>query len=168
MNDSIVRLMIYKIIQNRIETEGVAQIKVIGDSMLPTLLPKDIITIKPSSGYSCGDILVFFLDGRIIVHRLIKRYKDFYITKGDKNVYYDEKVPKNQVLGRIICWNSAGCQLKFTTNFIWLKIILYLSKGEVLLSANKKWQQYVTKIKDKALKTGKIYIDRGANSFENH
>ena len=74
------------------------------NSMSPVIEKGNKIIIKKQNEYEIGDIITYINnDGNLITHRIIKKYEDGFITKGDNNNTEDkEKVRKNQVLGKII------------------------------------------------------------------
>lgn len=103
--------------------------------MHPFIQNGDILLIQPRSTaeLNTGDIVFYRRpSGRYIVHRLIHKNGSAYlITKGDNLRYYDEPVPVEQVLGRLIQIESRGKRVVLTTVpgaiFSWL--LAWLSRG---------------------------------------
>ena len=87
-----------------IQPFGITILKVMSNSMSPVIEKGNKIIIKKQNEYEIGDIITYINnDGNLITHRIIKKYEDGFITKGDNNNTEDkEKVRKNQVLGKII------------------------------------------------------------------
>lgn len=108
------------------------QVKLIGDSMLPTLDPNDIsmLFVTENIDYVVGDIVVFKCEESILgfsVHRIIHLTKDKVITKGDNNLQADNEVDKTAIIGRI---EKAFYNDKSFRNVKSSKLIAYLSKFE--------------------------------------
>ena len=87
-----------------IQPFGITILNVMSDSMKPTFEKGDKIVVKKQKDYEVGDIITYIdNDKNLITHRIIEKYEDGFITKGDNNNTEDkEKVRKNQVLGKII------------------------------------------------------------------
>ena len=87
-----------------IQPFGITILNVMSDSMKPTFEKGDKIVVKKQKDYEVGDIITYIdNDKNFITHRIIEKYEDGFITKGDNNNTEDkEKVRKNQVLGKII------------------------------------------------------------------
>ena len=87
-----------------IQPFGITILKVMSNSMSPVIEKGNKIIIKKQNEYEIGDIITYINnDGNLITHRIIEKYEDGFITKGDNNNTEDkEKVKKNQVLGKII------------------------------------------------------------------
>ena len=87
-----------------IQPFGITILKVMSNSMSPVIEKGNKIIIKKQNEYEIGDIITYINnDGNLITHRIIEKYEDGFITKGDNNNTEDkEKVRKNQVLGKII------------------------------------------------------------------
>ncbi|AEH24906.1 signal peptidase I [Pyrococcus yayanosii] len=81
---------------------------VYSDSMKPTLEQWDLFFINPLSKGDVGDIIVFKLDGKWVVHRIYAISGEGYITKGDNNVATDqqdgkaEPIKRGDVAGKVI------------------------------------------------------------------
>jgi signal peptidase I len=75
---------------------------VVGNSMWPTLHSADKVLIKSANTHNCGDLLLFYADDRLIVHRLQRiEPSGRYITKGDNRRALDAPVSAEQILGRV-------------------------------------------------------------------
>lgn len=87
-----------------IQPFGITILKVMSNSMSPVIEKGNKIIIKKQNEYEIGDIITYINnDGNLITHRIIEKYEDGFITKGDNNNTEDkEKVKKNQILGKII------------------------------------------------------------------
>ena len=83
---------------------GITILNVMSNSMNPTIKKGDKIIIKKQNEYEIGDIITYMNnDENLITHRIIEKYEDVFITKGDNNNAEDsEKIQKTQVLGKVI------------------------------------------------------------------
>ena len=84
------------------ETGGELSMPVSGASMWPTLRPNDHITVRRDL-WQINDILLFFQNEQVIVHRLLSRQPDgFLITKGDNRRLSDAPILEEHVIGRVV------------------------------------------------------------------
>lgn len=78
---------------------------VISGSMEPTIKTNDLIVYKKSKVYEVDDIIVFVVEDYLVVHRIIEKTEDGYITKGDNNssddFYRYGYIKKNQIVGKV-------------------------------------------------------------------
>jgi len=87
---------------------GVLRLTAFGNSMLPTLFPGDILTIKaqPLPAIQTGDVVLFVRQGRFFIHRnlrsLQKGSETLLLTRGDAMPHPDEPVSAEELLGRIV------------------------------------------------------------------
>lgn len=77
------------------------RIKVSGDSMYPIICEADEIIVKRDVLYNIGDVLVFFFNRHLLVHRLLKEKNGFYYCKGD-NAFRLETIRKKDIVGKVI------------------------------------------------------------------
>lgn len=76
-----------------------------GNSMAPTLLDGDIVTIVKKNNYCVGDILIFkYRNEGLIAHRLLY-INNAYFCKGD-NSFRFEKIENDDILGKITTRNG--------------------------------------------------------------
>jgi hypothetical protein len=78
-----------------------------GLSMLPTLWPGDLLTIRARAFDQAqpGDIALYMREGRLFVHRIVRRSgsgpEAFLITRGDCMSKDDPPVREAELLGRV-------------------------------------------------------------------
>ena len=78
------------------------KIKVVGDSMYPTLKNGEVVNCSASPVYQVGDIIVYQSGEDFVVHRIIGKFLGFYIIKGDHNNIVDpDLVTKNRILCKV-------------------------------------------------------------------
>lgn len=106
---SIIFLLIILILkinsnENPITPFGITILKVSSNSMMPTFKKDDIIIVKKEKDYEKGDIITYKLENNyLITHRIIEKYEDVFITKGDNNNTKDEKEVKlEDIIGKVI------------------------------------------------------------------
>lgn len=73
-------------------------------SMSTTLNINDIIIIKRDNEYKIGDIITYnYKDKYLVTHRIVGKYQNLFITKGDNNNSEDEEYLEGQnVKGKVI------------------------------------------------------------------
>lgn len=88
----------------KIQPFGITILKVSSNSMKPTLKKDDYIVIKKQKDYEIGDIITFkSKEDCLITHRIIEKYENVFITKGDNNnISDDEQVKMGVILGKVI------------------------------------------------------------------
>jgi signal peptidase I len=93
---------------------GEARLVGLGCSMIPSIYPGDLITVRAASPseISTGEVVLVFRERRFWIHRLVCRVstgKEFLLTtKGDALDQTDPRVGSNQILGRVIRIDRYG------------------------------------------------------------
>ena len=88
---------------------GEVRLRVFGTSMVPSILPGDLISIQRANlnEISLGEIILFAQDGRLFVHRVVSRVRGLdtscLITRGDRLGHDDPAVLPSHFLGRVTC-----------------------------------------------------------------
>lgn len=92
------------IIKDNTNLFGITILKVSSNSMFPTIKKDDYIVIKKQKNYEIGDIITFkSKENCLITHRIIEKYENAFITKGDNNnISDDEQVKIEVILGKVI------------------------------------------------------------------
>jgi signal peptidase I len=93
-----------EISQSILDLNGSENEKVVASSsMEPALKPGDKITIEPVNPDDIvpGMVIVYRKNGRMIVHRVIKKNENNLVTAGDNLRKYDKPVHISQVLGKV-------------------------------------------------------------------
>jgi len=101
------------IVTQEVLTQGFCiRVKGRGSSMYPFVRTGDMLLIEPKKPdeFNIGDIIFYRRPtGVYVAHRLIKKNgTTTLITKGDNVPYYDEPVPIEQVLGRVVSVERDG------------------------------------------------------------
>lgn len=119
---------------------GYSTFEVQTGSMADTINPGDWIVVKITKDVELEDIITYSHDGEFITHRVVERYKDSFVTKGDANNGKDDPISKNQVVGKVIkILPGFGIIRKtFFNPLVLITLILTMySIGFVLRSAKK-------------------------------
>ncbi len=99
-------MLLYKILFSQLASGRDVSIGVKGISMNPTLYEGDTVTVKKSSEYSIGDIVVFIYKGELLIHRLIKIENGRYFCKGDNSFRLEDMSPES-IAGKVLLHNDA-------------------------------------------------------------
>jgi hypothetical protein len=89
---------------------GEVRLRVTGSSMLPSVRPGDVLTIRRCvmSAVESGAIVLFTRDGRLFAHRVVARRNTHLITSGDALEWQDPPVRPDQLLGRVVTLTRNG------------------------------------------------------------
>jgi signal peptidase I len=88
---------------------GEVRLRVTGSSMLPAVLPGDVIDvvrIEPGEVRS-GDIVLFERSGRLFAHRVVETGQRI-VTRGDRHRKTDGPVEERELLGRVTKLTRGG------------------------------------------------------------
>ena len=100
-----------------VRTFGKVRLRVLGTSMVPSVLPGDLISVQRAglSGISCGEIVLYSREGRLFAHRVVgragSREDPRLITRGDRLSHNDPPVSSSELLGRVTsiqCGDGRG------------------------------------------------------------
>lgn len=100
-----------------VATFGQLSLRVSGTSMVPAVLPGDLISIQPvgAAELSPGEIAVFARDGRLVVHRVVASYasspEQGLITRGDRATHDDAIVSASELIGRVTRIERRGIRV---------------------------------------------------------
>lgn len=116
-------------------------IKVKGSSMAPCL--KDGMSVLVSGRVTrifCSDILVYYYEGGIIIHRLIRRLKSkdsgaLYQAKADNGHTLDEPVSLENICGKVIALKSGPRVIRLDSPLGRMRAVCFylLSIGKLVL-----------------------------------
>jgi signal peptidase I len=92
---------------------GGVRLRVLGTSMVPSILPGDLVSIHRAGldEISPGEVVLFFKKGRLFVHRVVDRKAETrsdgpgearLITRGDRLRQDDPPVSSAELLGRVV------------------------------------------------------------------
>ncbi len=75
-----------------------------GTSMEPGFSTGDLAVLRPADGYEVGDVVAYRSDGlaTTVMHRIVERDGDRFVTQGDNNSFLDEDHPTaDEVMGSL-------------------------------------------------------------------
>jgi signal peptidase I len=90
-----------------VRTFGQVRLRVFGTSMVPSILPGDLISVQRAGlcGISSGEIVLYSREGRLFAHRVVGRAGSHdeprLITRGDRLLHNDSPVSSSELLGRV-------------------------------------------------------------------
>lgn len=85
---------------------------VVGDSMYPLIKSGDKVYYQKHTGGAClGDIIIFYEDNRLVIHRIIRIKNKMIQTKGDNSLFIDKRISRSRVLGRAIKIESSDGEI---------------------------------------------------------
>ena len=93
---------------------GKVRLRLMGTSMVPSILPGDLVTIRHVSlnEISPGEVVLFTREEGFTVHRFVNRTgtpsNPCLITRGDRLRHNDPLVPSSALLGRVECIERYG------------------------------------------------------------
>ena len=95
---------------------GQLRLRVTGSSMLPTVLPGDILDFRtcPAESLVPGDIVLVRRDGRLFAHRLVALRPNCLLTQGDSLPQPDPPTAFDDFLGVLAKQQRAGRALRPT------------------------------------------------------
>lgn len=115
--------------------------KAIGNSMYPLLQNEDIVEYvqTPFSDIRFNDIVLTYVEDKLITHRVIYKTKKTCITRGDNNAAADPPLRGERILGKVVRFKRKGrwhsiCDIYLIQSALYLHEI---KKLEALLQTNK-------------------------------
>src|SRR5438045_8259470 len=93
-----------KLVSDILRKFGSGRLHLKGSSMLPSLLPGDILIVRqqPLSQLATGDIVVFARNGHLITHRIVGKSCEgirYLFTRGDSCEKPDAPISSHELLG---------------------------------------------------------------------
>jgi hypothetical protein len=91
-----------------VRTFGKVRLPIVGTSMVPCILPGDLVLVHRASldEISQGEVVLFIQNGRLLVHRVVGRAcspgNTWLITRGDRERRNDPPVSSQELLGRVV------------------------------------------------------------------
>jgi hypothetical protein len=91
--------------------------RVMGSSMLPSILPGDELTVRPLEEVlpRSGEIVVFVRERKLFAHRMIAKSERAgnvqRVTRGDALIACDRPVEQSEVLGSVVRISRGGREI---------------------------------------------------------
>ena len=85
-------------------TFGQVRLRVTGSSMLPSLWPGDVLTVRRRAMRELrpGEILLWHREGQLWAHRIIRHHHDHVVTRGDALLHDDAPVWEHEIVGAVV------------------------------------------------------------------
>jgi signal peptidase I len=101
------------LVEEVVRAFGGVRLRVLGTSMVPSILPGDMVSIRQASldEISPGEVILFSRNGRLFVHRVVDRKigstpgspgETHLITRGDRLRQDDPPISSPELLGRVV------------------------------------------------------------------
>jgi hypothetical protein len=94
-----------QLVSDALHLSGAVRVRVLGGSMLPSVLPGDILVVRRDQDPAPGDIVLFTRDDRLFAHRVVARgpqnEASTFLTKGDSLRDVDPPLASSNLLGRV-------------------------------------------------------------------
>ena len=93
---------------------GALRLSAFGYSMLPTLYPGDILTIRREGlpAIQAGDVVLYMRHGRFFIHRNLHSLETgsgaALVTRGDSMPHADQPVTASELLGKVVNIERGG------------------------------------------------------------
>jgi signal peptidase I len=124
---------------------GEVRLRVFGTSMVPAILPGDLVSIHRASlqDVSLGDVVLFLREGRLFAHRVVDRKvaanasdpdEAFLITRGDRLRHADAPVSAPELLGRVVSIERDHREARVPTAESNSEIVRLLLSSELMTS----------------------------------
>ncbi len=102
---------------------GLGVAVVLSGSMEPTLSVDDVIFVRRAESYDKGDIVVYDSGRELVVHRIIEKNGDKFVTQGDANTTADDPINASAIMGKVV---SSVPNAGFIVNIIRSPIVVIL------------------------------------------
>jgi Peptidase S24-like len=113
-NEEARRTLWFELAAELLRSFGELRLAVVGSSMVPSIFSGDKLTIRRAQAneIQTGHVVVYFRDGRLIVHRVIRTKRSSaglrWITRGDASTREDSAVEETELLGRVTLIERNG------------------------------------------------------------
>lgn len=93
---------------------GQLRLRVTGGSMLPALIPGDVVQFQSCIAEQTepGDVVLFRREDRFVVHRVVNKTSDGLLTQGDALAQPDLPVSSAEVIGKVVGVSRRGIIVK--------------------------------------------------------
>ncbi len=125
-------------------------------SMADEINAGDWIIVKYSKDYELKDVVTYEIDEEFVTHRIVSKYGDTFVTKGDANNAKDAPIAKDQIVGKVVkTLPTFGILRKTLFNpavLVGLIAILYLTTSIFKKKAEKHEDNAIINSFDKVVK----------------
>lgn len=110
--------------------------RAIGNSMTPFIRDSETVIVEPiPSSLQIGDVILYEdTQGKLRLHRIVKKTEQTYITRGDAACHHDEIIHRSEILGRAVhVVDGLSFHLRFPVN-AFVAVTLGLRKHPLIFS----------------------------------
>jgi hypothetical protein len=95
---------------------GELRLQVTGASMLPSVWPGDVLTVRRRSAAElpAGRIVLCYRNGRFVAHRLVGKRGEHLVTRGDAHTFEDIPFHNEDVLGEVVGIRRGGRSVRLS------------------------------------------------------
>jgi signal peptidase len=105
---------------------------VMSGSMEPTLSVDDLVIIRKTDTISPGDIILYQIEGDLVIHRIVEIDGDTITTKGDANNTMDTPFDKSCIKGILVAHSHLAGKI-FTLMRKYYALLLILFVGYIVI-----------------------------------
>jgi signal peptidase I len=111
---------------------GEVRLKVTGSSMVPSIWPGDLVTVRRQEmpTLQSGHVIVYKRDAVLVTHRITHTYLDHVITRGDSVWHDDAPVKEADIVGRVICLVRNGRRVRLNPSYGQRLISFFLRRSD--------------------------------------
>ena len=139
-------------------------------SMSPKIEAGDWIIVKYEKDYNLKDVVTFETEGEFVTHRVVSKYGDTFVTKGDANNAKDSPIAKEQIVGKVVkTLPTFGILRKTLFNpvvLVGIIVILYLSSSIFKKKAQNHEDNEIVRSFDKVVKEEKVKKAKNEKELE--
>jgi signal peptidase I len=126
-----------QLISDVLRSFGSVKVRVTGSSMLPCVLPGDILAVQRKELHEVGpgDIVLFVRENRLIAHRVVNRIRQgsvCLVTCGDSMDQNDPPVFAHELLGRVTFIDRWGLRVDPRATFFGRLVSIVFRRSQFL------------------------------------
>lgn len=98
---------------------GEVRFRAIGFSMMPVILPGDVLTVR-----RCGvadlrpeDVILYRRNEALVAHRIVRMDEDRLITRGDSVRHEDSPIGEPEIVGQVVSVDRRGRAISLPLSF---------------------------------------------------
>lgn len=115
---------------------GFSTAVVLSGSMEPAIHVDDMVVLRAQETYAPGEIVLYEGENSMVTHRIVGTEDGAYLTRGDANNIDDPPVPKENVVGKVVCTiPGAGKVILFLQSPLGMCLLVLVAFGLLTLPA---------------------------------
>jgi len=126
---------------------GEVRLKVTGASMIPSIWPGDVITVRHDAvSLQPGQIVLFRRQGKLVAHRIIQVRGDVLSTRGDSLLSSDPPIHSPDIVGHVISVVRSGHSVHLKQSS-WQRAVSFTARHSdfglrIILSVGMRWRSF--------------------------